>query len=385
MPSLYKTLAALLGLIGLFVLAPAGMARAAETASSDLVIIRQGDTSNGDLYAAGVKVIIEGVVDGDLTAFAADEVVISGEVTGSVLAVAPRVVVAGRIGGSLRTTGNVVEVPGTIEKDLVAGSRAVTLAEGSRVGGDVLVWGWSLDASGSIGEDLGGTQRILTIQGEVGGNVDVTVNRMSITGTLAVGGDLGYRSRREAEGLDQAEVGGAVVHKTPLPANIRVRALSLLTRILIVLGLLGASLLVVWGWPDRAQHAATKTRQSPWRSLGYGLLVMLSPLLLVGLAALIVGLSPASASFPLLAIFVPLILACTGIVLALSLFAGVPAALALGHRIRGSASIYGAVVIGSVIFGIVWLLPWIGLAVPLLVLPIGMGGWLLSQRPAETG
>ncbi|MET0566590.1 MAG: hypothetical protein ABW021_09120, partial [Acidimicrobiia bacterium] len=213
------------GITGIFLLAAATPALAAETATSDIVIIAEGDIVTDDLYAAGARVVVEGTIDGDLIAFAAEEVLISGEVTGSVLAVAPTVGVSGEVGGSVRFTANRLTVSGSIGEDLVGAGLRVGLSPESVVDGDVLVWAFSLTAAGTIGSDLEGTQRSLDLEGTVGGDVDVSVNRLVITGPLEVAGDFGYRSATDAEGMDQASVEGVVAHKTPLPPNIRIRAL----------------------------------------------------------------------------------------------------------------------------------------------------------------
>lgn len=370
------------GITGIFLLAAATPALAAETATSDIVIIAEGDIVTDDLYAAGARVVVEGTIDGDLIAFAAEEVLISGEVTGSVLAVAPTVGVSGEVGGSVRFTANRLTVSGSIGEDLVGAGLRVGLSPESVVDGDVLVWAFSLTAAGTIGSDLEGTQRSLDLEGTVGGDVDVSVNRLVITGPLQVGGDFGYRSATDAEGMDQASVEGVVAHKTPLPPNIRIRALGLLTRFLVILGLTCAALLVAWGWPRRTAFAGDRARASVWKALGRGALVILSPLIVAGIAALIAGLVPASASLPLLAIFVPLILALSGIVLLLALVAGVPAILAVGRALPGERGLYGSIVVGSIAAGILWMIPWIGWLVPLLVLPIGLGAWMLSFREA---
>jgi cytoskeletal protein CcmA (bactofilin family) len=365
---------------GIFILAAATPALAAETAASDIVIIAEGDTITDDLYAAGSRVLVEGTIEGDLIAFAAEEVLVSGEVTGSVLAVAPTVTVSGEVAGSVRFTANRLSVSGSIGADLVGAGLRVELSSESVVDGDVLVWAFSMTAAGTIGSDLEGTQRSLDVEGRVGGDVDVSVNRLVITGPLQVAGDLGYRSGIDAEGMDQATVQGVVAHKTPLPPNIRIRALGLLTRFLVILGLTCAALLVAWGWPGRTDSAGDRARTRVWRALGRGALVFLSPLIVAGIAALIAGLVPASASLPLLAIFVPLILALSGIVLVLSLVAGVPAILALGRALPSERGLYGSIVMGSIVAGLVWMIPWIGWLVPLLVLPIGLGAWMLSFR-----
>ncbi|HEX5695931.1 MAG TPA: hypothetical protein VFZ15_06065 [Acidimicrobiia bacterium] len=380
MPSRSRAaLVAVVSAVSLFAISAPAIA--AETTSSELVIIREGDTVDDDLYATGVRVIIEGTINGDLVAFAAEEVTISGEVTGSVLALAPTVRVGGEVGGSLRASANVLDLTGTVGGDLVAAAFRVGLQPGSEVGGDVVVWAVAMTAAGEIGSNLEGTQRALELEGVVSGDVDVSVGRMTVTGPLEVGGDLGYRSEDQAQGLEQATVEGVVVHKSPLPPNIRVRALGLLARFLVVLGLTAAAVLVAWGWPERSRRAADRVRQRFVRCFGYGSLVMLSPVLLGAVAALIVGLAPASASLPLLAIFGPLILASLGLVLTLSLVAGVPAVLAAGEALPTKFGFYGSILAGSVLAGLVWLVPLVGWLVPLIVLPTGLGGWILSFRP----
>jgi cytoskeletal protein CcmA (bactofilin family) len=376
-PSRFALLA-LLG--GLFLVAASSPASAAESAASELVIIPEGDTVDGDLYAAGARVVVEGVVDGDLVAFAAEEVVVTGEVTGSLTAVAPTVRVDGIVGGSVRATANQVGVGGTVEGDLVGAATTAELSPEASVDGDVMMWTYRLTSAGSIGGDIRGTQRVLELEGTVEGDVDVSVGRLIVAGPLEVGGDLGYRSAVEAQGLDQAEVAGVVVHKTPLPPNIRVRALGIMTRVLVVLGLTSAALLVGWGWPERTGVAGDRARARPWRSWWSGALTIVSPLIVAAIAAVIAGLTPASAFVPLLAIFAPVIVAMSGVVLVLLLVAGVPTVLAIGRALPGDRGLFGSILLGSVVIGFLWLLPLVGWLVPLVVLPLGLGAWVLALR-----
>ena len=373
------------GFVVVFLLATAGPALAAETASSEIVIIREGDTVSEDLYATGVRVIIEGTVEGDLIAFAAEEVVISGVVTGSVLAIAPSVTIGGDIGESVRVSSGNLSLSGSVGVDLVAAAFSVDLDSGSQIGGDALVWALEMKSGGTIGAGLGGSQRTLELAGNIEGDVDVSVNRLTVSGPLEVVGGLGYRSPSEAEGLGQATVGGVVARMTPVPPNIRVRALGLLARFLVVLGLTSTALLVGWGWPKRTRLAGERARAQTLRAFGYGAVVVLSPLLLTGVAAIVAGLAPAAASLPLLAIFAPLIVATAGVVLVLSLVAGVPAVLAAGRALPTNLGLFGAILAGSVLVGVVWLIPIVGWIVPLLVLPIGLGAWLLSFREGQEG
>jgi hypothetical protein len=93
---------------------------------------------------------------------------------------------------------------------------------------------------------------------------------------------------------------------------------------------------------------------------------------------LVVVLAPASASLPLLAIFVPLVVVTAGIILALSLVAGAPAVMVLGRLLPGERGMFGAIAVGSLLAGILWMVPLLGWIVPLVILPWGLGAWLLS-------
>lgn len=351
---------------------------AAETANSEFVIIQPDDVLEDDLYAGAVKVSVEGVIEGDLIAFAAEEVVIAGRVTGSVLVVAPDVSIDGEVGGSARIVANSLQIEGEVGEDVVVAGRVVRLGEGSSIGGDVLAWVLTMSSRGGVGGSLEGNQGSLRLSGDVSGDVDVSVGRLIVVDELVVDGDLGYRSNREADGLGQASVQGTVVRKTQLPPNIRARGLALLGRFLAIIFLTVSALSVAYGWPERTRLATEKVRGAPLRSWGYGALVMLSPLILTGITALILAFAPAAASFPLLVILGPLILAMLGLVVAISLVAGTPAVAVLGKLVFNKLELYGAVLAGSALAGLAWLLPWVGWFVPLLTLPLGLGAWFLS-------
>jgi len=358
-------------------------ASAAETSNSEFVIIRTEDVLSDDLYAGAIKVTVEGTIDGDLIAFAAEEVIVNGSVTGSVFAMAPTVEINGSVGGSVRMAGGSLSVRGEVGRDVVASAFNVNLSSSSTVSGEVIVWALKLEALGAIDGDLGGGQRTLNLAGSIGGDVDVTAGRVVVVDALTVGGDLDYRSSREAEGLEMAEVTGTVVHKTPVPPNIRVRALGLLGRFLVIVFLTLVAMTVAWGWPDRTKRAIDSAGVSTLKSWGAGALVLSTPLIMSLVAALVVGLAPASASFPLLAILVPLIIATVGLVAAISVVAGIPAVGLIGRTTFSKLELPGSVLAGSAVVSLVWLVPIVGWLVPILVLPVGLGGWILSWNQME--
>jgi cytoskeletal protein CcmA (bactofilin family) len=371
-------LAASIGVALVFAIATP--APAAETSNSEFVIIQEDETFPDDLYAGAIRVVVDGTLDGDLIAFAAEEIVINGVVTGSVPALSPKVTLKGEVTGSLRMTGNRLDVEGDVGGDVVAAVVSARLAPSSRVDGDVLLWAWDATALGSIGMDLTGTQRNLALAGSIDGDVDVSVTSLTIVDSLTVSGDLGYRSEAEAVGLDMAEVGGVVVDKEVLPPNLRVRAIGLLGRILITIILSVAALSAAYGWPRRTERAIGEAGRNPIGQWLRGALVLFSPLIAAGVTALVLGLAPAAVAFPLLALLVPVILALAGVVLALAVVAGAPIAGWVGGVVFKRLDRYGAILAGSLMIGVIWWIPIVGWIVPLIVLPWGLGAWMRSWR-----
>lgn len=355
---------------------PAG---AAETTSSEIVIVRPGDVLEDDLYAAAVRVIVEGEIDGDLVVFAAEDVVITGSVTGSVTAIAPTVRVDGTIGGSLRVAASQLSVGGEIRDDLVVAGLKAALEPGSRVGADILAWVSELRTAGMILGDLGGTQRTLRLGGSIQGEVDVSAGRVSIAEGTSVTGDLAYRSERDAVGLDGAEVGGSVVHRTPLPPNIRVRALGLFGRSMLVLFVALSALGISYLWPERTRAAADRLRASPVRNWLTGASILFSPAMLLAIAGVILILAPPATALPLMVVLVPMMLAVIGVALVAAVAATAPASVKIGGWISGKLDLFGAVLVGALVAGVIWLVPVVGWLVPILLLPWGLGGWLRSM------
>ena len=376
----------LAGLVGVSLLIGfAAPAMAVETSNSEFMIVPEDEVFPDDLYAGSIQVVIDGTLDGDLVAFAAEKVVINGTVTGTVTAVAPSVTVNGRVGETLRASGASLTVNGEIGGDLVAAMVGVELSPGSNIDGDVLVWAWNARALGVVGGDVTGSQSRLDLAGDVGGDVDVSVSDLTLVDSLRVSGDLGYRSGSPAEGIDRAEVGGTVVEKSTLPPNLRIRALAMMGRLLTVLVLSATALSVAYGWPRRTAVAIGLVGAAPVRRWLVGAPILLSPVIASAVTALILRLAPAEMAFPLLMVLIPVVLGLIGLVFALALVAGVPAVGWLGGVLFRRLDLYGSILAGSLLVGLVWYLPLIGWLTALVVLPVGIGAWIASWGDQFSG
>lgn len=361
-------------------------AQAAERSVSDIVLVDRGTVIEDDLYAAGNRIVIDGRVDGDLIVAAYEDVTIRGTVTGDVLGVAGQVIIDGRVGESVRVVSPRVDVTGEVGRDVIISGWDVTLA--SEVSGDVTLWAWAVDMAGRVQGDLEGQMRHLLLGGRIGMNVDVTVTDLRVAPGAAVGRDLGYRSGDVAAGVEEAEIGGIVVHRLPLAPNVRIRALWILAK--VALGLMAAviGLLVTWASPGAADRAAGAVRASWWRSWLRGLATMALPLVVVTLMVLLLWLAPTQAGLPLIGVLLPLLSGVLGVVVMLGFLSPAAAFPWLGRAGNPQRGPVRAFLYGTAVVIVAGLIPWLAWAIVLFVVPLGVGGWLslLSNggSPAST-
>jgi cytoskeletal protein CcmA (bactofilin family) len=351
----------------------------AETVESDYVLIRPGDVIGEDLYALGNRVEIAGRVEGDLVVAAAGEVVISGTVTGDILVLAGSVSVLGEVGGSVRAlTPRFVVEGGRVGEDALLAAWEATVD--GEIGRDLLLWARSATVAGSVGGDVDGQQRRLTLGGRVDGDVDVSVRHLSVEESASVAGDLRYVSRGEASISPQAEVGGQQVARTPLPANVRIRALGLLVAILAGFTAAAAGLALLWAVPGPVTAAASRLRRRPLASLLTGSMLVATLPALAAIAALLFSTASPEAVLPLLAVFIPLLAAVAGLLLGSLLIAPTPVAIAGGGLGGRSWSSHARLLVGLAVLGLIAAVPWIGLPALGLAVTAGLGSWLVGDQ-----
>jgi cytoskeletal protein CcmA (bactofilin family) len=346
----------------------------AEVTQSDLVIVRPEDTITEDLYAAGNSIRIEGRIEGDLYAVAFNEIVVTGIVTGDVVAIASRIEITGTIEGSLRVAGGRVLMHGGVGHDMLVASWTTEVGAEGAVGRDLLSWSNQLEMGGSVDRNLQGNASMLDIAGEVEGRVVVAVGRMRVEPSARIGGDIVYQSVREAE-IESVDVGGNVIRRTALPANVRLRGLRVLTLTLAILGLTAMAMTVTWLWPRRVADTVAQAR-SGVRTWLTGLAVVLSPLAAAGVLALLVGLSPPEAGIPLALVLLPLVLGLLGVVVMAALVGFVPVAGLIGRRLLPKRSVAAGVLTGMAVLFVGLLIPVVSWLVVIVGTPLGIGSWV---------
>ena len=352
------------------------LAATAEVTQSDLVLVREGETVSEDLIAAGNRIRVDGVIEGDLVAAAFDEILITGEVTGDLLAISGSVRVEGSVGGSVRALSGRVTILGSVGDDVAVAAWNLSTDTAATIGRDLIVFGRNATVAGQLERDVSGRFSRLDLAAAVAGSVEVSVGQLTILSTADVSGDLGYRSSREA--VIESATETDPVRRFPLPANVRVRALRVLTIGLVWLMLLAAGLLSIHFWPERLERATSGARKwvPSWLS---GLGVLLSPIVVLGFLGLLLSLTPTEAGLPLAVVFIPIAVGLFGVILLGAMAGAIPVAAALGRTIRSRLSLPGGFVLGMLALLVLMVVPFLGWLLLIGVVPLGLGAWLAPR------
>jgi cytoskeletal protein CcmA (bactofilin family) len=219
--------------------------------TGDQVVVAQGETVDGDLYASGRTIRVEGTVDGDLVV-TGGEVNISGEVTGDLVAGSGNVDISGRVGGDARLGAGQVTVGGSVGEDLVVGAGQVTITSSGQVGEDFVFGTGRTILDGQVAGDVLGSTGNYERRGSVGGTERVNIREppreptlgdrlldglRRFASVLIVGALLLWLAARLMDGSAE------VLRRRPLAA-VGVGALSLIGSVVLTVALLIVALLV---------------------------------------------------------------------------------------------------------------------------------------------
>lgn len=346
------------------------------TASSDVVLIRDSDVVREDLYAAGIRIDVRGTVEGDLVGAALEDVRISGVIEGDVTIVARRVVVDGAIAGSLRVVAAEVIISGSVGDDVVVAG--FSLATSGAVGRDVL--GAVVDATtaGDLGRDLRlQSVRDVRVGGTVGRDVEVNASTLHIADTADIEGDVRYRA--EATVAPSARIEGLTVELGATPTPLRVRAITAMAVLVGLAALVVVKLATFWVAPRTSEAAGRFARR--WAtSLLWGVVAVVLPPVVLVAPALVAGSQSSDLATPMVLAMLPLWL-LYGAVLAVGLVVGlVPSSVALGTVITPLRSQPARFVVGLILVGLAWFVPWVGKPLVALAWLVGFGAWLRGVR-----
>lgn len=245
---MHRTVSRALGLAilvtALFALSAPASSRAASFLADDASTLAEGETIEGNLYASGDTVTIEGEVTGDLICAGATILVSEKASIGGDIACAGRTIdIRGQVAGDVRAAGYLVRLGegASVGGEWLAAAFAVELEPESEVADDLLAAGAQVRSAGTLKRDARIAAGGLEILGEVLGDVDASLGGaadapqpmpwfqqggdpvpvpvkggLTLGSDARIGGDLSYSSP-EASEVAEGAVRGEVTHELITP------------------------------------------------------------------------------------------------------------------------------------------------------------------------
>ena len=394
-------------IIGIMILLLTGAAGAAVFEHGDEVHITNLHRIEGDLYASGNTVTVDGYIGGDFCCFS-NTVNSNGEVAASENICAYNYRQGGRVDGSLRAFAYQAEIEGYIGRSLLlvgfetrVGSRAV-------IRRDLVASGYKFDFAGRLMGNLKAEAENVHITGTIDGDVKVEAKRLVIAPPAVIKGNLTYTCEHQME-IDTA--GGVVVlgdivwqlpgkeeklEEESSPTAGLKNSLIEISRILASF-LLGLIIIFLFG--RYAEETTKQLRTRPTIAVAVGLLTVLVGILsllalFTSLMLLIIGLVMLSGE---MAVIGAMLLVVSILMLPISTFAGLfsgalcylgtiafaPVLGCLLMRLaRKEPSPIGKLplLLGLVVIALLSWIPYIGTAIYLIFSVLGAGGIVLGIR-----
>jgi len=354
--------------------------------TADSVYVPKTETIEGNLYAAGANITVEGKVNGDVIC-AGQAINISGEVSGDVICAGQAINVTGNVGGSLRAVGNSINLSGQVSRNVMAFGASILSAGGSSIGWDLLAVGAFAQIAGNVGGDLYGSLGQAAISGQIGKNVNLEFGRQNkkagappliITGTAKINGDLKYTSSENATIENGAVIKGQTTHNLPKATAARPGFMNLAWwwgKLIFLFSALVIGLVLISFWHQPVIKITDLMLSKVGPAFGWGVLaLLLTPIIAIILLITIIGIP---LSFILMALWL--------IALYLSkIFVGILVGRSLlnNYWTKQKDSLILAMIIGIIIVKLIITLPFIGWVLGLLAVLWGLGGILLAFKKA---
>lgn len=360
-------------LIGLFPVT----VNAFETRSGGTVTVSPGELVDGDLYLAGSTMIVDGTVNGDIFA-AGQTLTINGPVNGGVIFFGQTITVNGNVTGGVRSFGQSVIINGSVGRDLMVGGSDVTIGSNGLVGGDAALGVSNALVNGRVRGNVRGSAAETLIAGQVEGNVDLNVGTLTVASGAVIAGSLNYRSSRDAVIQPGATIGGTMNRNEPAPFRTFWRVASVAGFLFGFLTLFLLGLIIILLAAGKVGAMADAIQYSPWRSLGWGAIILFA----TPIAAVIVMITVVGIPLGLIALFL----------YALAVYlSSIPVALLIGRLIiphdrlnESRGQMIGALALGLVLLLLLRLVPYIGWIIGLATVLFGLGS-LITARTGRPG
>lgn len=351
---------------------PLATLKAANTRTGNSIYIPNEEIINGNFYAVGEDITVDGAIGGDLIA-ASQTLTVNGRVEGDIIAVGQNIIINGSVGGNVRIIGDSLTINGAVNRNVNTIGNKITFGPDSKIGWDIYLIGASAEMRGTIDGSLSGQTGSALIAGKIGENVNLKLpkgnnnQKLTITAAAIINGDVAYTSNNAANISDKASIAGKVQQNVIETEETNYLLLWFWRKLFAIFSALAVGLVLIFAGKNISDKILNKMADSPVKMLLPGLVVML---LLPPIALLLI--------FTLIGI--PLALIISAWWITATYIAKIYTAIYVGQIILkkiikiNEPSLLLAMVIGIVICWLLFAIPFIGWIIGLIAIWLGLGG-----------
>lgn len=176
---------------------------------------------DGDVYAAGSDITVDGSIDGDLLAVG-KTILTTGEISGSAMIGAEKLIHTGRVEGSIRVVVDRAEIDGYVGRSILFFGNRLEINRGAVIRGDVHAYGNRVYLAGGVRGDVTIKANKIDLSGQIDGNVDLEAGEsIKIRPPAVIHGDLTYTCDNELNLGDESGITilGEVTHLEPVDSD----------------------------------------------------------------------------------------------------------------------------------------------------------------------
>ncbi len=343
-------------------------------ASGDVLDIR--GNINGDAFLAGSEITFSGNIDGNLFV-AANSINLSGKINGNVFVAGNSLTINSEGIDNLFLAGNLVNINSKINKNSYVAGNSVVMSSNSEVGKDLFVSASALTLNANVKRDLSVESTTITLGSNVGRNASIISESAYFGLNSKIENDLEVSSSMQtASNLNQVANGVISVKEAEnnpgkdYIASFKSKVFGKLTFGLFSVLIVGLLLIKFFG--KNVAKLNKDIEKNFGKNLGKGfLLLILTPIISLILLITIIG--------------VKLSFIVTGIYVLAIFFASIVGSIFIGEMFlrklikEKNPSQYLSLLIGSLIYIIFTVIPFVGWIIGLIITVVSLGA-LVNQK-----
>jgi len=346
------------------------------------IYVAEGEIIDGNFYAIGENITIDGTISGDLIAIA-QTITVNGRVEGDIITISQDTTVNGSVGGNIRSAGNSSTINGAVTRNVNVFGNKIVFGPDSRIGWDIYLVGANTEMRGTIDGSLSGQAGQALITGKIGKNVNLKLpnngsgQKLTIVSGAIINGDVIYTANNAASISEKSSIAGKVQQKIAATSETNALLLWFWRKLFAIFSALAIGLVLIFAGRNISLKILNKISDTPSKMLLPGLIIML---ILPPIALILI--------FTLIGI--PLALIISAWWITATYIAKIYTAIYAGQFIlkkitkNNDPSLLWSLIVGVIVCWLLFTVPFLGWIIGLFAIWLGLGG-IWSYMASQLG